>query len=122
VLEYGIRRRRDITRTIRALRPDVVCVGTWEIEFAAGLNQSDHRAAGLAAIDAVRDAGNRWVLTELAAQGLQPWSVRWLLVGGHTGPSHGVDVTGEPLERWVAPWKRTAATWPASPATRRSGR
>ena len=102
VLEYGVVLRRDITRTIRAVRPDVVCVGTWEIEYVAGLNQSDHRAAGLAAIDAVRDAGNRWVFTELAAEGLEPWSVRWLLVGGHTRPTHGVDVTGEPLERGIA--------------------
>ena len=102
VLEYSVALRRDITRTIRALRPDVVCVGTWEIEFVAGLNQSDHRAAGLAAIDAVRDAGNRWVFNDLAAEGLEPWSVRWLLVGGHTRPTHGVDVTGEPLERGIA--------------------
>jgi len=102
VLEYGVRLRRDITRTIRGLRPDVVCVGSWEVEFVAGLNQSDHRAAGLAAIDAVRDAGNRWVFPELAAEGLEPWSVRWVLVAGHTQPTHGVDVTGEPLRRGVA--------------------
>ena len=102
VLEYSVSLRRDITRTIRALRPDMVCVGTWEIEYVAGLNQSDHRAAGLAAIDAVRDAGNRWVFAELAAEGLEPWSVRWLLVGAHTQPTHGVDVTGEPLERGIA--------------------
>jgi len=44
VLEYGLALRRDITRTIRALRPDVVCAGPWEIEDVAGLNQSDHPA------------------------------------------------------------------------------
>lgn len=102
VLEYSIALRRDITSTIRTLRPDVVAVGTWEVEFVAGLNQADHRAAGVAAIDAVRDAGNRWVFTDLADEGLEPWSVRWLLVGGHTRPTHGVDVTGEPLERGIA--------------------
>ena len=81
VPEYSVALRRDITRTIRALRPDVVCVASWEIEYVARLNQSDHRAAGVAAIDAVRDAGNRTVFTELAAEGLEPWSVRWLLTG-----------------------------------------
>jgi LmbE family N-acetylglucosaminyl deacetylase len=102
VLEYSVALRRDITRTIRAVRPDAVCVASWEIEYVAGLNQSDHRAAGVAAIDAVRDAGNRWVFRELSDDGLEPWSVRWLLVAAHTQPTHGVDVTGEPLERGVA--------------------
>jgi hypothetical protein len=31
----------------------------------AGLNQADHRVAGLTALDAIRDAGNRWVFPEL---------------------------------------------------------
>ena len=82
VLEYGLPLRRDIARTIRAYRPDAVLVGSWEIEFVAGLNQADHRVAGLAALDAVRDAGNRWVFPELVDEGLEPHGVRWLLVGG----------------------------------------
>jgi LmbE family N-acetylglucosaminyl deacetylase len=78
-------------------------VGSWEVEFVAGLNQADHRVAGLAAIDAVRDAGNRWVFAELLEEeGLQPWSPRWLLVSGDPRPTHGVDVTGDPLERGIA--------------------
>jgi LmbE family N-acetylglucosaminyl deacetylase len=68
----------------------------------AGLNQADHRVAGLAAVDAVRDAGNRWVFPELLEEGLQPWSPRWLLVSGDERPTHGVDVSGEPLERGIA--------------------
>ena len=103
VLVYGLDLRRDIARVIRAFRPDAVVVGSWDVEFMAGLNQADHRAAGLAAVDAVRDAGNRWVFTELAEQeGLEPWSPRWLLVGATPDPTHGVDVTGEPLQRGIA--------------------
>jgi hypothetical protein len=80
-----------------------VLVGTWEVEFVAGLNQADHRVAGLAAVDAVRDAGNRWVFPELVDdEGLAPWSARWLLVSGDPRPTHGVDVTGDPLERGIA--------------------
>jgi LmbE family N-acetylglucosaminyl deacetylase len=102
VLEYSLAMRRDIARVIRRYRPDAVLVGSWEVEFVAGLNQADHRVASLAALDAVRDAGNRWVFTELLDEELEPWSPRWLLVGGDTRPTHGVDVTGEPLERGIA--------------------
>src|SRR5207302_2049989 len=77
-------------------------IGSWDVEFPAGLNQADHRVAGLAALDALRDAGNRWVFPELLDEGLQPHSVRWLLAGGDPRPTHGVDVTGEPLERGIA--------------------
>jgi hypothetical protein len=77
-------------------------VGSWEVEFAGGLNQADHRVAGLAGIDALRDAANRWVFPELLDEGLPPHSVRWLLVGADPQPTHGVDVTGEPLERGIA--------------------
>jgi len=79
-----------------------VVVGNWDVEFLGGLNQADHRVAGLAAVDALRDAGNRWVFPELLDEGLQPHSVRWLLVGGDPRATHGVEVTGEPLERGIA--------------------
>ena len=102
VLEYGLPLRRDIARVIREYRPDALLVGSWEVEFVAGLNQADHRVAGMATLDAVRDAGNRWVFTDLLDAGLEPWSVRWLLVPGDPRPTHGVDVSGEPLERGIA--------------------
>jgi LmbE family N-acetylglucosaminyl deacetylase len=102
VLVYSMEMRRDIARAIRSFRPDAVVVGTWEVEFVAGLNQADHRVAGLAALDAVRDAGNRWVFPELLEEGLEPWSTRWLLVAGDSQPTHGVDVSGEALERGIA--------------------
>ena len=102
MLEYSLDMRRDIARSIRMFKPDVVLTGTWEVEFVAGLNQADHRVAGMATLDAVRDAGNRWVFTDLLDAGLEPWSVRWLLVPGDPRPTHGVDVSGEPLERGIA--------------------
>jgi len=102
VLEYGLGLRRDIARVIRRRQPDAVVVGSWDVEFPAGLNQADHRVAGLAALDALRDAGNRWVFPELLDEGLQPHSARWLLAGGDPRPTHGVDVTGEPLEGGIA--------------------
>jgi LmbE family N-acetylglucosaminyl deacetylase len=115
VLEYGLDLRRDIARAIRRRQPDAVVVGSWAVEFGGMLNQADHRVAGLAAVDALRDAGNRWVFTELLDEGLQPHSARWLLAGGDPQPTHGVDVTGEPR------WRRTSSTWPRSPAIPRRG-
>jgi LmbE family N-acetylglucosaminyl deacetylase len=102
VLVYSLEMRRDIARVIRSYRPDALLTSTWEVEFAAGLNQADHRVAGLAALDALRDAGNRWVFPELLTEGLEPWSTRWLLVAGDPRSTHGVDVTGEALERGIA--------------------
>jgi hypothetical protein len=57
---------------------------------------------GLAALDAIRDAGNRWVFADLLDEGLEPHDVRWLLISGDPRPTHGVDVTGAPLERGIA--------------------
>lgn len=102
VLVYSLELRRDIARGIRRYRPDAVLVGSWDVESVAGVNQADHRVAGLAAVDAVRDAGNRWVFPELLDEGPGPWSTRWLLVGGDLAPTHGVDVTGAALERGIA--------------------
>ena len=103
VLVYSLDLRRDIARHIRQVRPDVVVTGSWDVEFIAGLNQADHRAAGLACVDAVRDADNTWVFPELAAdEGLEKWAVTWLLVAGDNRPTHGVDVTGRSLERGIS--------------------
>lgn len=121
MLEYGLGVRRDIARVIRRRQPDAVVVGSWEVEFGGMLNQADHRVAGLAALDALRDAGNRWVFPELLDDGLQPHSVRWLLVGGDPRPTHGVDVTGEPLERGIASLEaheQYLAALPGHPAPR----
>lgn len=101
-LVYGLDLRRDIARRIRQFRPDIVVTGSWDVEAPWGLNQADHRAVGLATLDAIRDADNTWVFPELAAIGLAKWGVTWLLVGGHNRPTHAVDVTGEPLVKAIA--------------------
>lgn len=103
VLMYGLDLRRDIARAIRQVRPDVVVTMTWEIDAGWGLNQADHRAAGLATVDGIRDADNTWVFPELIAnEGLSKWGTRLLLVGGSSAPTHGVDIDGEPLAKAIA--------------------
>jgi LmbE family N-acetylglucosaminyl deacetylase len=104
VVEYGLALRRDIARAIRRHRPQVVLTGDFAIRMVGGMtNQADHRAVGLAALDAARDAGNRWILPELQAEGLEPWGgVRYVCLAGAERPTHGVDITGEPLQRGIA--------------------
>ena len=94
--------RRDIARAIRRFRPDVVITSSWDVEVPWGLNQADHRAAGLATLDACRDADNTWVFPELAAGGLPKWAPTWLLVTGAMVPTHGVEVSEADVAASVA--------------------
>ncbi|MHB1473340.1 MAG: PIG-L deacetylase family protein [Dermatophilaceae bacterium] len=95
-VEYGLPLRRDIARAIRIHKPEVVITLTHRERFAGGgTNQADHRAVGLAALDASKDAGNRWIHPQLADEGYEPWSgVRWVCMAGSPEVTHGVDVTG----------------------------
>jgi LmbE family N-acetylglucosaminyl deacetylase len=114
ILEYGLGLRRDIARVIRRYQPDAVVVGPWDVEFPAGLNQADHRVAGLAALDALRDAGNRWVFPELLDEGGCSWAETR---GRHTAWT-------SPESRWNAAsprWRRMSSTWPRSRAIPRPG-
>ncbi|MFO7280914.1 MAG: PIG-L deacetylase family protein [Thermoanaerobacterales bacterium] len=95
MLTYGLDLRRDIAAAIRRHRPElVVAVNHRETYGGTFLNMADHRIAGQATIDAVRDAGNRWVFPELLDAGLEPWGgVRHLAVIASPQPTHAVDVT-----------------------------
>lgn len=93
-VEYGLDLRRDIAREIRRRRPDVVITGDYHDRFVGGmLNQADHRAVGLACMDAVADAGNRWIFPELIDEGLEPWNAKRLCFGGSPNATHYVDVS-----------------------------
>jgi LmbE family N-acetylglucosaminyl deacetylase len=104
IIEYGTSLRRDIVRSIRRHRPEVIVSGDFAVRGIYGMtNQADHRAVGLATLDAARDAGNRWIFPELAGEGLEPWGgVRYACFVGAAQPTHGVDITGEPLRRGIA--------------------
>lgn len=94
VLEYGLALRRDIARTVRRHRPDVVVTGNHHDRWPQGPpNQADHIALGRAVLDGVRDAGNRWVFRELLGDGLQPCQVRQIIVTESPEATHGVDIT-----------------------------
>ncbi|TWP50150.1 PIG-L family deacetylase [Lentzea tibetensis] len=92
MMEYGLPLRRDIAAAIRRHRPELVITGNYRESFAGGfLNQADHIAVGRATVDAVRDAGNRWVFRDLE---LEPWGgVKYVGVSGSPDAVHAVDIT-----------------------------
>ncbi|QSB13139.1 PIG-L family deacetylase [Natronosporangium hydrolyticum] len=96
ILEYGVPLRRELARVVRRHQPEIVITSnfrdTWDGSF---LNQADHIATGRAVLDAVRDAGNRWVFSEQLDEGLDPWDgVREVWAANSPQSRHGVDVTG----------------------------
>lgn len=102
MLEYGLELRRAIAREIRRFRPDVVISGSGELLVPWGIDHADHRAAGLAAVDAVRDADNRWVFPELLRdEDLGPWGATWLLLTG-SRPTGYVEIGDDAERRAIA--------------------
>ena len=55
------------------------------------MNHADHRAVGLAALDACRDAANEWLFPDA---GPPHAGILAAYVAGVTEPTHFVDVTG----------------------------
>ena len=106
-IEYGPALRRDIAHAIRRHRPELVITGNHHRTWPGGnLNTPDHRAVGQAAIDAVADAGNRWLFPE---PGLDPWpGVRWVAVFASPEAGHAVDIGGT-FDRAVASLQAHAA-------------
>lgn len=103
VVEYGIPLRRDLAAAIRRHQPEMVITGNFADSWpGGGWNTPDHRNVGRAVMDAVGDAGNRWIFPELIQQGLQPWSgVRYVAASGSPEPTHAVDIT-DTMDRAVA--------------------
>lgn len=106
VIEYGLPLRRDLTAALRRHRPEMVCSLNFRDRWGSGgRNSPDHRHVGVALLDAVGDAGNRWVFSAFG----EPWKgVHWVAFGGSPEPTHFVDVTGH-LDRAVESLRAHAA-------------
>ena len=102
VIEHNVELRRDIAGAIRRHRPELIVTlnheDTW---FGRSWNSPDHRNTGRAVLDAVGDAGNRWIFPEQIDAGSEPWAgVRWVAIAGSSHPTHAVAIeTG--LERAI---------------------
>jgi LmbE family N-acetylglucosaminyl deacetylase len=110
VVEYGVPLRRTLAEVVRRFRPEVVVTGNFRDTWGGkNLNQPDHIAVGRGVVDAVRDAGNRWVFPEQLVDGLEPWGgVREVWAFGSPLAEHGVDTT-ETFEAGVASLQAHAA-------------
>lgn len=110
VIEQSLRLRRDIAAAIRKYRPELVITNNYRETWpGGGLNMADHRNVGAATVNAVRDAGNRWVFPELIGDGLEPWrGVRWVALPASPNATHAVDITGT-FDRAVASLRAHAA-------------
>jgi LmbE family N-acetylglucosaminyl deacetylase len=110
VLEYGLPLRAAIAREVRRHRPEIVVTANFRDTWGGrNLNQADHIAVGRAVVDAVRDAGNRWVFNEQLTDGLQPWDgVREVWAFGSPNATHAVDTT-DTFEAGVASLQAHAA-------------
>ncbi|QYJ05505.1 PIG-L family deacetylase [Nocardioides panacisoli] len=95
ILEYGVPLRRTIAHVVRRHRPEIVITGNFRDTWGgANLNQADHIAVGRAVVDAVRDAGNRWIFPEQLSDGLEPWGgVGEVWAFGSPVAEHAVDTT-----------------------------
>lgn len=83
--------RADLAAVIRKHRPDIVLSINFRDSWGGpSWNHVDHRAVGIALLDAVRDATNPWVFTDRG----EPWDgVRLVAFSGSPQPTHAVDVT-----------------------------
>jgi LmbE family N-acetylglucosaminyl deacetylase len=92
LVEYGIALRRDLAAALRRAQPDVVITSSFDLTWGEDgpVNHADHRAVGLATLDACRDAANGWVFPEAGP----PWGgITSAYVAAVGEPTHFVDVT-----------------------------
>lgn len=95
-LDNDLALREQLVREIRTFRPDAVLATDPEVVFYrdGGVNHADHRAAGMAAVDAVYPAArNPMAFPWLAKAGLASHVVRRLYLFWPNEPNVRVDVT-----------------------------
>jgi len=102
-LENNLALRELLVREIRTFRPDSVLAQDPEVMFHSrgGMNHTDHRAAGAAAVDAVYPAArNPMAFPHLARGGLAPQRVRRIYLFWSNQPNVWIDVSAT-LERKI---------------------
>jgi LmbE family N-acetylglucosaminyl deacetylase len=95
-LDNDLALREHLVREIRTFRPDAVLATDPEVVFYrdGGVNHTDHRVAGMAAVDAVYPAArNPMAFPWLAKSGLASHVVRRLYLFWPNDPNVRVDVT-----------------------------
>ena len=96
--------RHALTRAIRRYRPATVFAHDPTAHLFKGyINHPDHRAAGMAALDAVfPSAGNPRAFRDLLAEGLTAHKVKMVYLFYTAQANAWIDIAGAPLERKIA--------------------
>jgi LmbE family N-acetylglucosaminyl deacetylase len=92
LVEYGLRLRRDLAAAFRRMSPEVIITMSFDLTWGeeGPVNHADHRAVGLAVLDACRDAANEWVFPDA---GPPCTTIREVYVAATGNPTHFADVT-----------------------------
>ena len=110
-LEPSLVLRKDLTRLIRAHKPEAVVTGDPQAVFYGNgyINHPDHRAAAQLATYAVfPSAGSRLVFADLLAEGYEPHEVKRLYLHGPEKPDTWVDISAS-LDLKIAALKKHAS-------------
>ncbi|MGA2976961.1 MAG: PIG-L deacetylase family protein [Spirochaetia bacterium] len=90
MLENTMQLRRELAGAIRRVRPHVVLtIDPWRHYQT----HPDHRAAGLAALDAVYAAKEVNLFAEQLVDGIDPWRVKEVLLFWTDAPDHWEDIS-----------------------------
>ncbi len=96
--------RRELVKVIRQYRPDIVVTGDPQTLITSfnTINHPDHRAVGLATLDAIFPAArNHNYFPESLGNGLSPVYVKQVYLSGTLHPDTWIDVT-DTFERKIA--------------------
>ncbi len=95
-LVADIKLKKEIVRYIRRLKPDIVVTMDPTLVYSRRgfINHTDHRAAGMAAMDAVYPmARDRLTFRELEKEGLEPHKVKTLYLVNFDNSTEVVDIS-----------------------------
>lgn len=103
-VEPNLTLRHALTRLIRQVRPATVFAHDPTAHIFDGyINHPDHRASGVATLDAVFPAaGNPRAFRDLLAEGLSPHKVQSVYLFYTAHANAWIEITGEPLDRKIA--------------------
>lgn len=119
MLLHTLELRRDVTRVIRRVQPDIVLTQdpTTYYHGQSYINHPDHRIVGEVTLAAIMpSASMRLIFPELTAEGLLIHDVKELYLTNTTVADRWVEVTKDDLDRQVAALRAHASQIKRDPA------
>jgi LmbE family N-acetylglucosaminyl deacetylase len=95
-IEHTMELRRELTRVMRRVRPDILICGDPSVFWHGNeyINHPDHRATADAVLAAAfPSSGNRLYFPELLVEGLEPWKIKDIYVASPAVADTWVDIT-----------------------------